>query len=291
MQQASPDRPAAPDDPSGLAPVSAVPVAYGAYVFDLDGTLYLGDELLPGVEALMAALAAAGRRRVFVTNNPTRSREHYAQKLQALGVRAAPEEIVTSATLTAAWLREHQADAVCLVLGEPPLVEALTAAGLRVSEDPAEVTLVVTSFDRTFDYARLRAAFDALWRRPQTRFVATHPDAYCPLPGGRGEPDAAAVTAAVEACTGRRVEHVVGKPEPTALRTALSLVGVDVTDAIMVGDRLGTDIAMGVAAGTATALVLTGDSTLADVQAAPPSSRPTYLLDRIDALAAALETT
>jgi phosphoglycolate/pyridoxal phosphate phosphatase family enzyme len=262
--------------------------SYDAYVFDMDGTVYLGAELLPGVKTLMTALTAAGKRRVFLTNNPTKTRERYASKLTALGLATDPNEIMTSATLTAAWLKTFCPDDVCFVLGEAPLVSALRDAGIRLSRDPRVTTLVLSSYDRTFDYLKLRIAFEALWRRPEVKFIATHPDAYCPFPGGRGDPDAAAITAAVQACTGRTCEKVIGKPSPEALLTALRLVDVAPGRAIMIGDRLATDIAMGIAAGAATALVLTGDSTLQDVEAAPDDKRPTYVLSRIDALAAPL---
>jgi len=261
---------------------------YDAYVFDMDGTVYLGDQLLPGAKRVMDAIEVAGKRRVFLTNNPTKTREHYASKLTGLGLKVEPNEILTSATLTAAWLKEFHPDEVCFVLGEAPLIAALAEAGIRMSRDPRETTAVLSSYDRTFDYSKLQIAFDALWRRPETKLIATHPDAYCPFPGGKGEPDAAAITAAVEACTGRTCETVLGKPSADALLTALRLVDVEPSRALMVGDRLATDIAMGRAAGAATALVLTGDSTLQDVEATPDELKPTYVLSRIDALAAPL---
>jgi NagD protein len=261
--------------------------AFDAYVFDMDGTIYLGEDLLPGAEELLALIPAAGRRRVFLTNNPTRTRAHYAAKLTGLGVPVLADEIVTSATITAAWLVANRPGKACFVLGEAALFEALAEAGVPCTTDPAEVEVVLTSFDRTFSYDKLQIAFDACWQRPEVELIATHPDAYCPVPGG-GEPDAAAMTAAVEAATGRRVTHTLGKPSAEALHTALGLIGVPVDRAIMVGDRLYTDIAMGCAAGAATALVLTGDSTLAEAEAAGPGATPHYILDDVGALIPAL---
>jgi HAD superfamily hydrolase (TIGR01450 family) len=258
---------------------------FDAYVFDLDGTIYLGEDLLPGVRELLCAIEESGRRRVFLTNNPTRSQKHYADKLVRLGVRAEPSDIVTSATLTAAWINQHHPDAACLVLGEEVLLNTLTDAGIRITQKPAEASLVIASYDRTLTYDKLRAAFDALWRRPATRLIATHPDAYCPTGPGRGEPDAAAVIAAIEASTGRRCEAILGKPSVDAITTALALLETSPRRAIVVGDRLATDIAMGRAADATTALVLSGDSSLEDVQVAAEPHRPHYVLDRIDALA------
>lgn len=267
-----------------------VPQAFTAYLFDMDGTIYLGNQLLPGVNELMAAIESAGARRAFVTNNSTRTRGDYARKLQALGLAATEQEVITSGTLTAAWVRTHLPDAVCHVLGEPPLLAELTAAGVRLSDDPAEITLVIASYDRTLDYRKLQIAFDALRDRPQVGFIATHPDPYCPFPGGRGEPDAAAVIAAIEACTGRTCQQVIGKPSAAAIITALDLLGIAPAQAIMVGDRLRTDVAMGINAGIATALVLGGDTSLEQVRQADPAARPDFILQRIDALAPALVT-
>ena len=259
--------------------------AFQAYVFDMDGTVYLGDALLPGVTELIAALRRTGRRYAFSTNNSTHSRADYAAFLRGLGVPASEDHVVTSGSLTAAWIRRHRPEARCFVLGEAPLLAELTAAGVTLTTDPAEITLVVASFDRTLTYAKLQTAFDALHGRPATGFIATHPDAYCPLPGGNGQPDAAAVTAAIEASTGRACQLVIGKPSAAMMTTACAQLGVPVTEAILVGDRLRTDIAAGLAAGARTAVVLTGETTLADLAEWPEAGLPDYVLERIDLLA------
>jgi phosphoglycolate/pyridoxal phosphate phosphatase family enzyme len=259
--------------------------AFDAYLFDMDGTIYLGNGLLPGVTELMEAIRAAGRRRAFATNNSTRTRAMYADKLRKLGLDATEDDIVTSSTLTAAWINRHRPGAVCFVLGEEPLLDEFRQAGIRLSKDPAEITLVVSSYDRTFEYWKLQTAFDALRNRPEVGFIATHPDFYCPFPGGRGEPDAAAITAAIEACTLRQVETVIGKPSATMMTTACQIMGVALDRAIMVGDRIRTDVATGLNAGTRTALVLTGDTALWELDQFPDSAMPDYILERIDVLA------
>src|SRR5699024_6799826 len=138
---------------------------------------------------------------------------------------------------------------------------ALAGAGIAMSEDPAEIDIVIASYDRGFDYRKLQIAFDAIWFHERAFLVSTNPDRYCPYPGGRGEPDAAAVIAAIEACTGTPLVKNVGKPDPGMLRAALAGLEVDLRRCLMIGDRLDTDIAMAVAAGMPSALVLTGDST------------------------------
>lgn len=262
----------------------AGPRAYAGYIFDLDGTVYLGDALLPGAHELVTTLRELGRRTVFLSNNPTRDPQMYADKLGRLGLPTPVSQIVNPVITLTAWLRAHSPDARVFVIGEEPLVRALRDAGIALSERPDEIDIVVASYDRTFDYRKLQIAFDALWQHGRARLVTTNPDAYCPMPGGRGEPDAAAVVAAIEACTGVRCELNVGKPDSVMLETALTLIDLPVSDCLMVGDRLYTDIAMAIGAGMDSALVLTGESTPAMVEALPPDRHPTVVLERIDEL-------
>lgn len=257
---------------------------YRGYLFDLDGTVYLGDRLLPGAFELITRLRELGRGTLFLSNNPTRDPDMYADKLLRLGLPTPTAHIVNTVLTMTAWLTEHAPNAGIFVIGEEPLCRALEKAGLRLTERPEEIDIVVSSYDRTFDYRKLQIAFDALWRRPQVRLVTTNPDPYCPLGAERGEPDAAAITAAIEACTGARCEVNVGKPDRIMLETAVRTLGLAPRDCIMVGDRLYTDIAMAVDAGVDSALVLTGESSWNTVQAAPLDRRPTYVLDRIDDL-------
>jgi ribonucleotide monophosphatase NagD (HAD superfamily) len=169
-------------------------------------------------------------------------------------------------------------------IAEEPLCRALAAAGIRMSERPEEIDIVVASYDRGFDYRKLQIAFDAIWFHRRARLVTTNPDRYCPFPGGRGEPDAGAIVAAIEACTGATCEVNAGKPDPLMLEAAMDLLGLAAGDCVMVGDRLATDIRMARAAGMASALVLTGDTTEVALAAAPEEDRPTWVLERIDRL-------
>ena len=251
---------------------------YSGYLFDLDGTIYLGNELLPGIGDFLTRLRESGRRAVFLSNNPTKDPDMYAEKLSALGIPTLPQDVVNPLVTLAAWLRREAPGSRVFVLGSEPLRRAVANAGCTLSEDPQEIDVVVASYDTTFDYRKLQIAFDALWLHRRARLVTTNPDAYCPMPGGRGEPDSAAIIAAIEACTGVRCEVNVGKPDPVMLRTALDVLGLPAQDCIMVGDRLYTDVAMAVDAGIDSALVLTGESTQEMVAALAPERRPTYVL-------------
>jgi HAD superfamily hydrolase (TIGR01450 family) len=257
---------------------------FAGYVFDLDGTVYLGDELLPGAERVLARLRQLGRRVVFVSNNPTRDPGMYAAKLRRLGVAASASEILNPVVTMTRWLRREHPEATVFPIAEAPLWRALAEAGIRTSDRAEEIDLVVASYDRGFDYRKLQVAFDAIWFHRRARLVTTNPDRWCPFPGGRGEPDAGAIVAAIEACTGVTCELNAGKPGPLMLEAAMELLGLDVGDCVLVGDRLSTDIAMAVAAGMPSAVVLTGETTPELLAAAPPEQRPTWVLDRIDRL-------
>ncbi len=252
---------------------------YEGYIFDLDGTIYLGEIVLPGAVDLLARLRRDGRRVAFLSNNPTKSREQYVTKLTKLGIQASLAEVVNTTYVMVEWLRANAPGATVYPVSEQPLIDELTAAGFSISERADEVDIVIASFDRTFVYHKLQVAFDAI--RAGARLVATNPDRFCPVPGG-GEPDAAAMIAAIEACTNTRCEVNVGKPSPIMARTVSAMLQLSPERCLMVGDRLLTDIAMGAEAGMDTALVLTGDSTRADLPAAP--HQPTYILDNLTAL-------
>jgi HAD superfamily hydrolase (TIGR01450 family) len=269
---------------TGTRSLHAADRLYAVYLFDMDGTIYLGDELLPGARQLIQALRGRGLAVRFLSNNPTRDPEQYAEKLAKLGLPTPVEEIVNTVVTMTRWLVDNAPGAIVYPISEPPLIRSLERAGIRMSSDPAEIDIVVASYDRTFTYQKLQTAFDAIWFHKRARLVGTNPDRFCPFPGGRGEPDAAAIIAAIEACTGARCEATAGKPNPEMLRAALAGLEVDLADCVMVGDRLATDIRMGLDAGTATALVLTGDTKAEDLDSLPASDLPDLVLERVDRL-------
>jgi HAD superfamily hydrolase (TIGR01450 family) len=256
---------------------------YKGYVFDLDGTIYLGDELLPGARRLVLKLRELDRRVVFLSNNPTRDPGMYAEKLTELGVETAARDVVNPVVTMTRWLVRSHPDATVFPIAEEPLKNALREAGIKLSENPEEIDIVVASYDRSFDYRKLKIAFDAIWFHERATLVTTNPDRYCPLPGGRGEPDAAAIVGAIEGCTGTKCEVNVGKPDPIMLETIMDLIGLDKGNCLMTGDRLYTDIRMALDAGMPSAVVLTGDAKAEDLQNSPEDA-PEYVLERIDHL-------
>src|SRR5215210_3816800 len=169
---------------------------YEGYVFDLDGTIYLGDELLPGAKRLIETLRENGKKVVFLSNNPTKDPKMYSEKLTKLGLPTPEEETVNTVVTMTQWLLQKHPDAVVFPIAEEPLKNALREAGIKMSENAEEIDIVIASYDRTFEYEKLQIAFDAIWFHKRARLVTTNPDRYCPFPGGRGEPDAASIVAA-----------------------------------------------------------------------------------------------
>ena len=239
---------------------------YSAYIFDLDGTVYLGDSLLPTVCETITELRSRGARTVFLSNNPTHTRFEYAQKLTRLGLPTSPDDIVNSSMVMADFLKRDHALARHYIIGERPLINELRDADLILADDGEGVRSadsVIVSFDRNFTYHKLQRAFDLI--RNGAHFFATNADAYCPTPNG-GEPDAGALIAAIEACTGKKCEAVVGKPSRYMIDAILNILNLPPDRCIIIGDRLETDVQMGINAGMATALALTGATRKEDAE-------------------------
>jgi HAD superfamily hydrolase (TIGR01450 family) len=253
--------------------------AYRGYAFDLDGTIYLGDGLIEGADRVIETLRAGGSRVVFVTNKPLETSAEYAAILTKLGIPAQAADVISAIDALILYLREQHPSARIMAIAEPLLIAELERAGFVTTVEPSETDVVVVAFDRTFDYAKLTRAYRAV--NAGAVIVATNPDPYCPTPDG-GLPDCAAMLAAVEACTGAKAEAIVGKPSIHMASACLDRLGVAAADAAMVGDRLLTDVAMGLDAGMAAVLVLSGATTRAALADSPIV--PTLVLDDVRGL-------
>jgi phosphoglycolate/pyridoxal phosphate phosphatase family enzyme len=252
---------------------------FRGYIFDLDGTVYLGEALLPNAGLTLSKLRSHGLRTIFISNNPTHAREDYAEKLTRLGVPTSIDDILTSSLVMVDFLKRRMPEARLFVVGEEPLLAELRRGGFELTDKVENIDAVIASFDRTFVYHKLQIAFDAI--RAGAHFFATNPDRYCPVPSG-GEPDCAAIIGAIEGCTNKRVEAIVGKPSKYMIDAALNLMNLPAADCLMVGDRWETDISMGQEAGMSTGLILTGATTESDLESA--SVQPTYVLQSLDEL-------
>ena len=263
-----------------------------AVIFDLDGTVYLGETALPGAVEGITRLRAAGVRTMFVSNKPLEPREAYAAKLTRLGIPTPGEDVITSAYVLAHYLAAHEPGLRYYVIGEEYLRRELRGAGLSVADDlatqdpkavidPEGIDAVVVALDRTLDYRKLNTAYQAL--RRGARFFATNADDTCPMPGG-AIPDAGATLAALYQLTQRRPELVAGKPSPLILGAVLDRLGVPAARCLMVGDRLETDLRMGQEAGMLTAVPLTGVSTRQEI--ARLDRPPDFIINGLHELAA-----
>lgn len=249
---------------------------FKGFIFDLDGTVYLSDRLIPGADRVIRLLREKGKKVVFLSNKPVQTREDYASKLTQLGIPTQPDEVVNSTLVMINYLKKNAPHAKIFVVGEIPFVEEAKTAGFRITDDPKEIEYVVVAFDRTFDYRKLNISFQAI--KLGAHFVATNPDRTCPVEGGE-IPDCAGMIAAIEAVTQKKVEVIVGKPSPLIIQAALEVMGLQPGDCILIGDRLETDIKMGKDSGIATGLVLTG---ITDVMTLKESSiQPDFIFQSI----------
>jgi phosphoglycolate/pyridoxal phosphate phosphatase family enzyme len=259
-------------------------------VFDLDGVVYRGETAVPGALAALNLLQDAGHGLRYLTNNSTRSREHYGRKLTALGIPTAPEQVMTSAHATALYLAERgAAGKTVFVVGEHGLAEEMESVGLRVLslESPERADFVVVGLDRQLTYAKIARGYREIARGAE--FVATNRDPTFPMEGGVEVPGGGAMVAAIAVAVGRE-PFLVGKPKTYALERLLSLTGATAADAVMVGDRTDTDILVGRRLGLPTVLTLTGVTSREQALAAPEEQRPDYIVETLEELPAVLQS-
>lgn len=249
---------------------------YEAALVDLDGTVYRGDSLLPGADGAVEALRDAGLRTVFFSNNPTRSRSGYADRLEGLGIPATPSAVLSAGTVTARFLSAEHADDGVFLVGEVGLRRQLVAAGVDLVADATTADVLVASYDREFGYGDMLAGYRAL--EAGATFYGTDPDRL--IPGDEGMiPGSGAVINAVGGVVGREPDRILGKPSAVARRAAVDALDAPPERCVVVGDRLGTDIALGERAGMTTVLVRTGVATDADVGASDVT--PDHVIDSL----------
>lgn len=243
------------------------------YIFDLDGTIYTGENALPGAVELVAKLRQLGKKTLFISNKPLEPRQVYAEKLTRLGIPTSTEDVLNSACILGRYLSTHLPGLNLYVIGEESLRQELRSYGLSVVDElwnqdstqvlnTSSIDAVVVAFDRTLNYRKINTAYQAL--SSGARFFATNADKACPMPAGK-IPDAGATLAMLEYLSGRKVELVAGKPSQLIIQAALDILSLHASSCLLIGDRMETDIRMGIEAGMKTALVLTGVSSQFDL--------------------------
>jgi len=251
------------------------------FIMDLDGTIYLGERLIEGADRAVALLRRMGKRIAFLSNKAIATRESYARKLNRLGIPCSVQEVINSSLVCARYLQRHFPGAKVFPIGEQPLINELKHHGMQITDDPQQIEVLVISFDRTFNYRKLDIAYRAALAG--ATLIATNPDRTCPMPGYE-LPDCACMMAAIEACSQRKVETVVGKPSRIMLAEAMNVLNLQPPQCVMFGDRPETDLLMARRAGIAFVLVLSGVTGPADLGSLP--AEPDLVLNSIGELAA-----
>ena len=244
-----------------------------AVFLDLDGTIYLGGELIPGALEFLERCKEKGIRRFFLSNNSSRSVKQYLLKLNSLGIPATPEDVLLSTHDLLSWLDNNNVTDTWLV-GTGGMKEMLEDAGISTeSENPQ---FVVLGYDTEITYQKLTKA--SIYLHNGVPLVVSHPDMVCPSPNG-GLPDTGAYLALFEATTGVTPKHICGKPNPGMILHKINELGLETNACAMVGDRLYTDMEMADRAGVHGILVLSGEATAED--AANASQSPSLIVDSV----------
>ena len=229
------------------------------YLFDMDGTLYLGDRLYPFTIELLETLKASGRKYLFMTNNSSKSVADYIRKLDKLGIQATREDFITSSQATAYYLKAHHWGKTLYVCGTRSLKAELEMEGFTVSDDITKTQCIVMGFDTELTFQKLHDVSYLLLTQPDLPYIATNPDYVCPTEFG-SVPDCGSVCDMIFNATGKR-PVVIGKPSPLMPTLAMEHTGFGKEETAVVGDRIYTDVKSGLNAGITGILVLSGETT------------------------------
>ncbi|NMA34792.1 MAG: HAD-IIA family hydrolase [Clostridiaceae bacterium] len=250
------------------------------FVLDMDGTFYLGNRLLEGSLDFLDKLKANGVDFLFFTNNSSRTAPFYTKKLESMGCLVDEGSIVTSGDVTIRFIMEHYRDAGVYLVGTDLLKESFAHGGVKLTDDSPDI--VVLGFDTSLTYEKIERA--CYFIRKGAIFIATHPDLNCPTEDGF-IPDCGSMCALVTASTGVEPRYL-GKPFRETVDMIKLLTGRNDDEIAFVGDRLYTDIAIGVNNGITSILVLTGETSPADVECS--QIKPDFIFDSLYALGQAL---
>ena len=254
------------------------------FLLDMDGTIYLDNDLFPGTIPFLSRVREIGGRYLFLTNNSSRSVSAYVEKLGRLGIEATADDFLTSVNALIADLKSRKPYRLCYAFGTESFRQQLREAGINVTDKLEDgIDCLLIAFDTELNFQKLEDACILLNRGVD--FIATNPDWVCPTWYG-SVPDCGSVCEMLHRATGRR-PRVIGKPQPEMVKLAMAATGFSPEETMVVGDRLYTDIACGVNAGVDTAFVLSGEGTMEDLDAS--DVKPTWVFDDIAAILAAMD--
>ena len=229
------------------------------YLFDMDGTLYLGSRLYPFTKELLSAIRKKGAKYLFVTNNSSKSVSDYIQKLTNFGIPTTREDFMTSSQATAYYLKKHHAGKTMYVAGTQSLKQELTDAGFLISDDISKTQCIVMGFDTELTFQKLHDVSYLLLTQPDLPYIATNQDLVCPTEFG-SVPDCGSVCHMIYNATGKWPLNI-GKPSALMAQLAMEKIGVLPEETCVIGDRIYTDIKSGLNAETNTILVMSGETT------------------------------
>lgn len=254
------------------------------FLLDMDGTIYLDEELFDGTIDFLNHVKAIGGRYLFLTNNSSRGVGAYIEKMARLGIEAVEEDFLTSVDATIIYLKGNHPGQLCYVSGTETFKKQLADSGIAVTDKLSDdVEVLVHGFDRELTFQKLEDSCILLNRG--VPFIATNPDWVCPTWYG-SVPDCGSVCKMLETATGRK-PRFIGKPQPEMALLAMEKFGYSKEQTILVGDRLYTDIACGVNAGIDTVFVLSGEGTMEDLKTS--EAQPAMIFDNIRAMLNAME--
>jgi len=253
-------------------------------ILDVDGTLFRGDRLCPGAREGLAALREADVRTLYCSNNPAKRPDEYVDRFGRHGLDVDPERVLTSASVTAAYLAREHPDDPHFVIGSDALRESLADRNVPTTDDVDEAAVVVGSWDHRFDYEDMERSLWAL--EDADAFYGSDPDRIVPTED-RPMPGSGAIVGAMAGVADRDPDAVLGKPHPFTRRLALERLGTKPSETLVVGDRLDTDVALA-ADGMRSALVLTGVGTRTGADEA--ESPPDHVLDSLGEIGELLYT-
>ena len=234
-----------------------------AVFMDLDGTLYLGNEIIMGVNEFLDRLTERGIKKYYLSNNSSRSKKDYIGKLASIGINATKPEILLSTDDLLGWLGNNNYSET-FTIGTKSMCEMLEENGIKTNSDDPEI--IVLGYDTEINYDKLTKS--SIFLHKGIPLVASHPDTVCPSPDG-GLPDVGAYLALLEATTGVKPIHICGKPNPGMLNHKIKELGLEANQVAMIGDRLYTDMEMANRVGCLSVLVLSGEATKEDASNAP----------------------
>jgi 4-nitrophenyl phosphatase len=251
------------------------------FIFDLDGVVYLGNEPVPKARETLEVLEAAGKKLYYLTNNSTKTRKEFQEKLSRMGIQVQERQIITSASATAQYLRKRAPGAAVYIIGEQGLVSEFQSAGFQVVTQEAaalSVSYVVVGMDRGFTYQKLATALTALVRG--AKFIATNPDPTLPTEHGI-LPGAGSMVAALSTASRCEPTIVIGKPNPFMVNLIMRETQVPPQKTVIIGDRYITDIKAGINAQINTILVKTGTGIREMKEIPPEGPAPDLILESI----------